>query len=33
MAYEQDLKALFCDATSSFELNRMKKKGLSITSD
>jgi hypothetical protein len=33
LAYEKELEALYCEATSSFELNRMKKKGLSITSD
>jgi hypothetical protein len=33
LPYEEELEALFCDATSSFELNRMKKKGLSITAD
>jgi hypothetical protein len=33
LPYEQELDSLYCEATSSFELNRMKKKGLSIRSD
>ena len=30
LPYESELEALFCEATSSFELNKVKKKGLSI---
>ena len=33
LPYENELEALFCEATSSFELQRMKKRGLSITTD
>jgi len=33
LAYEQELDSLYCEATSSFELNRVQKKGLSIRSD
>lgn len=33
LPFENDLIALFCEATSSFELNRMKKKGLSIRTE
>lgn len=33
LPFENELEALFCEATSSFELQRMKKKGLSITTD
>ncbi len=31
--YSGELKSLYCEATSSFEMNRIKKKGLSIHSD
>ena len=31
--YSRKLESLYCEATSSFEMNRIKKKGLSIHSD
>ena len=33
LSRENELEALFCEATSSFELNRVQKKGLSIRSE
>ena len=33
LAFEDELQEIYCEATSSFELNRVKKKGLSIRSD
>lgn len=33
LPFEQELDRLYCEATSSFELNRIKKRGLSIHSD
>ncbi len=33
LPFEQELDSLYCEATSSFELNRIKKKGLSIRSE
>ena len=33
LPYEKELSELYCEATSSFEMNRVRKKGLSIHSD
>jgi hypothetical protein len=33
LSYEEELKYLYCEATSSFEMSQFKKKGLSIHSD
>ena len=33
LPYERELSELYCEATSSFEMNRVRKKGLSIRSD
>ena len=33
LPYENELEALFCEATSSFELNKVKKKGFSIRTE
>jgi hypothetical protein len=33
LTFEQEIDQVYCEATSSFELNRIKKKGLSIRSD
>jgi hypothetical protein len=33
LPYEHDIDSLYCEATSSFEMNRVHKKGLSIHSD
>ncbi len=33
LPYERELSDLYCEATSSFEMNRVRKKGLSIRSD
>lgn len=32
-SYDRELKSLYCEATSSFEMNRISKNGLSIRSD
>ena len=33
LPYEKELSELYCEATSSFEMNRVRKKGLTIHSD
>ncbi len=33
LPYERELADLYCEATSSFEMNRVRKKGFSIHSD
>jgi hypothetical protein len=33
LPYEKELSELYCEATSSFEMNRVRKKGLSIHTD